>query len=69
MPDALFIPTSDKVHFPLILRGKEDLFLPMMGTAKLEFYAPKRLETCNSGSVAEFVGDFRDISGFPEASS
>jgi hypothetical protein len=28
-----------------------------------------RLKREKKGSVAEFVGDFRDISGFPEASS
>jgi hypothetical protein len=33
-------------------------------------YGRKKILTDRKyGSVAEFVGDFRDISGFPEASS
>jgi hypothetical protein len=48
MPEAMFLPTSDKVHFPLVLKGKQELYLPLMGATKLEFFAPKRLEPCNS---------------------
>jgi hypothetical protein len=64
MTEPLFIPTSDKVHFPLLSKGSDEIFRSLMGADHLEFFAPRKLELCYSlfkkpGANWHLYGDTR----------
>jgi hypothetical protein len=48
MSKPLFIPTTDTVHFPLLTAGQEESYMPLMAADHLEFFAPRKLESCFS---------------------